>query len=407
MKTTIKIAWRNLWRNKLRTTVIIISIILGLWGSLFFMAMINGMNDNRISSAIDTYIGHIQIHQKNYLEDPKIDKTIVEAGKVIDIIKQSKDVKAYAPHTIIDAMLTTAKGNQGVKITGVIPRLEKNVSNIPTHLYQGTYLTRFKKPAVIIGKALADKLHLKINSKVKISFQNLQGDILSYAFRVEGIYKANNNMLEKMQVYVKQNDLTKLLGLSQSLVHEITVKLNRLKDTPKVKKLWQPQMSGNLVQTWDEVSPELGYAQEMMATFTYIFMFIILMALSFAIINTMLMAILERKRELGIMVAIGFNKHKLFGMIMLETLFLAAVATPIGMLLSYWTITYFGQHGITFLSVAKGLEHFGMSATIFTKLDKSFYVGITLLTLTTALLAAIYPAVKALSNNPIKAIREI
>jgi ABC-type lipoprotein release transport system permease subunit len=94
-------------------------------------------------------------------------------------------------------------------------------------------------------------------------------------------------------------------------------------------------------------------------------------------------------------------------MIMLETLFLAAVATPIGMLLSYWTIEYFGQHGLTFLSVAKGLEHFGMSATIYTKLDKSYYVGITVLTLTTALLAAIYPAVKALSNNPIEAIREI
>jgi ABC-type lipoprotein release transport system permease subunit len=407
MKTIIKIAWRNLWRNKLRTTVIIISIILGLWGSLFFMAMINGMNDNRISSAINTYLGHIQIHQKTYLEDPKMDKTIVQPDKVIAIIKQTKNVKAYAPHTIIDAMLTTAKGNQGVKITGVLPGLEKNISNIPTHLYQGTYLTRFKKPAVIIGKALADKLHLKINSKVKISFQNLQGDILSYAFRVEGIYKVNNDMLEKMQVYVKQKDLTKLLGLSQSLIHEIVVKLDRLKDAPKVKKLWQPQMSGNLVQTWDEVSPELGYAQEMMATFSYIFMVIILMALSFAIINTMLMAILERKRELGIMVAIGFNKRKLFWMIMLETLFLAAVATPIGMLLSYWTIEYFGRHGMTFLSVAKGLEHYGMSATIYTKLDKSFYMGITILTLTTALLAAIYPAVKALSNNPIEAIREI
>ncbi len=407
MKTIIKIAWRNLWRNKLRTSVIIISIILGLWGSLFFMAMINGMNENRISSAIDFYLAHIQIHRQGYQDDPKIDKTVIQVDKVIQIIKQSPVVTGYAPHTILPAMLTTTKGSRGIQLTGVAPELEKKVSKIPLTLVKGTYFTRFKKPSIIIGQALANKLHLKLQSKVKISFQNIQGDILSYAFRIEGIYKANNAMLEKSQIFIKQSDLTRLLNSSENLIHEIVIKLNDIKSAPIIKKEWQAQMNGNIVQTWDEVSPELGYAQEMMATFSYIFMAIILVALSFAIINTMLMAILERKRELGIMVAIGFNKQKLFVMIMLETLFLALIATPVGMYLSYVSIAYFGRHGLTFLDVAKGLEHFGMSATVYTKLPASYYWVITAMTLMTVLLAAVYPAKKSLSNKPIDAIREI
>ena len=407
MKTIIKIAWRNLWRNKLRTLVIIISIILGLWGSLFFMAMINGMNDNRISSAIDYYLAHIQIHRQDYPDNPKIDKTIVRPDKVLQVIKQSPEVTGYAPHTILQAMLTTTKGNRGIQLTGVVPELEKTVSKIPQPLVEGTYFTRFKKPSIVIGRALADKLHLKLNSKVKISFQNMQGDILAYAFRVEGIYKANNAMLEKMQVFIKQSDLTKLLNSHETLIHEVVVKLKNINSAEKNKKEWEAQMTGNLVQTWDEVSPELGYAQEMMATFSYIFMAIILIALSFAIINTMLMAILERKRELGIMISVGFNKRKLFLMIMLETLFLALIATPIGMYLSYASIAHFGEHGLKFLSVAKGLEHFGMSSTIYTKLPASYYWVITAMTLLTALFAAVFPAKKALSTNPIEAIRDI
>ncbi len=407
MKTIIKIAWRNLWRNKLRTTVIIISIILGLWGSLFFMAMINGMNDNRISSAIDYYLAHIQIHRKDYQDDPKIDKTIAQYDKVMQIVKQSPTVAGYATHTVLPAMLTTTKGNRGIQLTGVVPDLEKTVSKIPQTLVEGTYFTRFKKPSVIIGQALVKKLHLKLHSKVKISFQNMQGDILAYAFRIEGIYNANNAMKEQSEVFIKQSDLIRLLNNPDILIHEIVIKLNDIKSAPKIKNEWQSQIKDNNVQTWDEVSPELGYAQEMMATFSYIFMAIILIALSFAIINTMLMAILERKRELGIMVSVGFNKRKLFAMIMLETLFLALIATPVGMYLSYISIAYFGHYGLVFPAVAEGLEHFGMSATIYTKLPVTYYFVITTMTLLTALFAAVFPAKKALSTNPIEAIRDI
>ncbi len=407
MKTILKIAWRNLWRNKLRTSVIIFSIILGLWGSMFFMGMMNGMNENRISSAINTYLAHIQIHNSKYLDNPIINNNIKDVDKIVSFLQKDKRIKAFSKRSIIDAMASTSKGSTGIKLIGIDKNNEVKVSSIPTKLSEGSYLSKYKKPSVVIGKKLADKLGLKLKSKIKLSFQNLSGDVLSYAFRVEGIYKLNNSMIERSNVFIKKSDLNKLLNLSQDITHEILIKLNDIKQSEAVKKDLQAITSADTVQTWDEVAPELGYAQETMSTFAYIFMAIILVALSFAIINTMLMAVLERKRELGIMMAVGFNKTKLFLMIMTETLLIALIAAPLGLLISYATIHYFEQHGLHFLSVAQGMEYFGVGATIYTKLEPEYYWVILLMTLFTAFLSAVFPARKALNTKPIEAIREI
>ncbi len=406
MKTVLLIAWRNLWRNKLRTMVIIVSVILGLWGSMFFMSLMQGMNDSRINSAINTYLSHIQLHSKSFLEDPVLENKLQKSSELLSRIQSSKFVKAYSERLIVDAMLSTSKGSYGAKLIGVNPTHESRTSNIPKHLIAGSFLNKYKKPSVIIGKKLADKLGLKLRSKVKFSFQNKAGDILSYAFRVEGIYKINNAMIEGMNVYMKLSSLEQILQ-TQGEIHEIGIMLNDVQDMDKLKTSLQSISPQNRVQSWDEVSPELGYAQEMMATFSYIFLIIILIALAFAIINTMLMAVLERRRELGIMMAIGFNKRKLFAMVVVETILLAAISTPVGMFLSYQSIAYFGRNGLHFLSVSEGLEYLGISSKIYTHLDTQYYFTITLLTLFTTFVAALIPARKALGTEPIKAIREI
>ena len=406
MKTIITIAWRNLWRNKLRTSVIIISIILGLWGSMFLMGLMQGMNDSRISSAIDTYLSHVQIHNKEFREDPVLENYIHDLSDLMSRLDESPLIKAYSPRILIDAMVSTSKGSYGARLIGVIPEKEKNVSLIPSKLNEGSYLNKYKKPSIVIGNKLAEKLGVKLKSKVKFSFQNEQGDILSYSFRVEGIYKISNSMLEKVDVFIKQEDLEKILG-TQHRIHEVGILLNDIQDVKKAKAEFQQWDGQNKVEMWDEVSPELGYAQEMMATFSYIFMGIILIALAFAIINTMLMAVLERQRELGIMMAVGFNKLKLFLMIVFETIFLAVIATPIGMWISYQSIEYFGKHGLHFLSVSEGLEYFGMGSSIYTQLDGKYYVVIAFMTLLTTFIAALFPAKRALNTEPIKAIRDV
>ncbi len=386
--------------------VIIISIILGLWGSIFFMGLMQGMNDNRISSAIDTYLSHIQIHNKSFLENPVLENNIRESSAFRSALQSSPYVKAYSERLIADAMLSTSKGSYGARLIGVNPEHERRTSTISAHLIAGSFLNKYKKPSIVIGKKLADKLGVKLKSKVKFSFQNEAGDVLSYAFRVEGIYKINNSMIEGINVYLKLPALERMLQ-THGKIHEIGIMLYDIKDMSKLKNSLQSLSSQDRVQSWDEVSPELGYAQEMMSTFSYIFLTIILIALAFAIINTMLMAVLERRRELGIMMAVGFNRRRLFAMVVIETILLSAIATPAGLFLSYQTIAYFGRNGLHFLSVSEGLEYFGIASKIYTHLDPHYYVSITLLTLLTTFVAALIPARKALDTKPVEAIREI
>ena len=312
-------------------------------------------------------------------------------------------VTAYTKRLVLQGMASTAHGNYGVKIMGIFPDKEKNVTDISEKLVQGTYLYKLKRNPIIIGEKLANKLGVKVNSKVVLNFQDSNNNTVSTGFRVEGIFKTINSSFDEENVFVKYDDLAPLVSLSGKY-HEIAILCDNITETETVENQIK---TNNSVESWDQLSPELGYAQEAMSNFIYIFMGIILLALAFGIVNTMLMAVLERKREIGMLLSVGMDKRKVFTMIILETLFLAFIAALLGVLLSIWTIEYFGRHGINLSAVAKGLESLGMGARVFTKLPFAMYVDITLMTLSVALIAAVIPARRALKLNPAEAVKAI
>lgn len=403
MKTLLMIAWRNVWRNKLRSSIVIASVVLGIWSGLFIMAMVSGMNDQRLSSFINTNLSHIQIHNAGFQENFDKKDTIIGSNTLLKEIDTMSHVTAYTKRLVLQGMASTAHGNYGVKIMGIFPDEEKNVTDISEKLVQGTYLYKLKRNPIIIGEKLANKLGVKVNSKVVLNFQDSNNNTIATGFRVEGIFKTINSSFDEENVFVKYDDLAPLVSLSGKY-HEIAILCDNITETETVKSQIK---TNNSVESWDQLSPELGYAQETMSNFIYIFMGIILLALAFGIVNTMLMAVLERKREIGMLLSVGMDKRKVFTMIILETLFLAFIAALLGVLLSIWTIEYFGRNGINLSAVAKGLESLGMGARVFTKLPFAMYVDITLMTLSVALIAAIIPARRALKLNPAEAVKAI
>lgn len=403
MKTLLMIAWRNVWRNKLRSSIVIASVVLGIWSGLFIMAMVSGMNDQRLSSFINTNLSHIQIHNAGFQENFDKKDTIIGSNTLLKEIDTMSHVTAYAKRLVLQGMASTAHGNYGVKIMGIFPDKEKNVTDISEKLVQGTYLYKLKRNPIIIGEKLANKLGVKVNSKVVLNFQDSNNNTVSTGFRVEGIFKTINSSFDEENVFVKYDDLAPLVSLSGKY-HEIAILCDNITETETVENQIK---TNNSVESWDQLSPELGYAQEAMSNFIYIFMGIILLALAFGIVNTMLMAVLERKREIGMLLSVGMDKRKVFTMIILETLFLAFIAALLGVLLSIWTIEYFGRNGINLSAVAKGLESLGMGARVFTKLPFAMYVDITLMTLSVALIAAVIPARRALKLNPAEAVKAI
>ena len=205
---------------------------------------------------------------------------------------------------------------------------------------------------------------------------------------------------------MKKEDLQKVLGKGQA-IHEIGIICNAFEDATKVAQGINTFSPKNKAETWGEIAPELGYAQEMMSGIIYIFMSIILVALSFGIINTMLMAVLERKRELGMLMSVGMNKRKVFYMVIFETLFISFVAAPAGIIISYLMISYFGTHGIDLSAVGEGLEELGIGTRVFTQLPVEHYINISLLTFFLTFLSSIIPARRALKLDPAEAVRAL
>ncbi len=401
----LKLAWKNLWRNKVRSRTIILSIILGLTGGIFSVALFNGLTEQKLSNAIETQTAHIQIHKKKFLDDYDIRKSIHNHNLVSKTIKENPLVKGYVTRVVTTGMMTSASGGSGVQAFGVDPKEEKKVSKIYDRIIDGKYFEGIKKNPIVIGEKLAEKLDAKVRSKIVLNTQDKEGNIVGSAFRVVGIFKTNSSNFDEANVFVKKKDLWKLLKANGS-IHEIAVVVEDEDLSDKVKEGFVSKLDSKLeIETWKEIQPELAVMSDFSERVYLFFIAIILIALGFGILNTMLMAIFERTKEIGVLMAVGMSKSKVFGMIILESTFLALIGATLGMILSITLISWTGSSGINLSAFQQGFESFGVGTIIYPQLSIGFYFQLMLMVILSAILFSIYPAFKALKLNPVEAIR--
>ena len=404
--TLIKIGWRNIWRNKKRSLVVILSIVLGLYGGLIISSLMITLNSQRMNTAINTYLADIQIHDKEFSKEYSLSDTISNIYYLEEKLKKDNRVKAYSKRVVINGMLSNSTGSYGVNVLGINPESEMKVTNVYTKIIEGDYFESKRSNTMVVGKKLADKLNLRLRSKVVIAFQDVNGDITSLLFRIEGIFKSGNGMFDDYNVFVKNNSIFSNLP-DLNGYHEIPI-LTINDDVTESLKLDLQKINNTLdVKFWGDIAVELAYANKMMSSFLYIFMLIVLSGLSFGIINTMLMAILERKKEIGMLMSIGMSKIYIFLMICLETVFLSLVAIPFSVLITYITIDYFSVSGIDLSVVGSGLENFGVGTILYLKLPIKYYINLSLLVILISSISSIFPAIRALKINPAEATKSI
>lgn len=402
----LQIAWKNIWRNKVRSLVVITAVMLGLWAGAFILSYVFGMIDQRLQDAIGNEISHLQLHHPEYKKDYDPQYYIPGSGDIFRAIKDNEGVKAASGRVLATGMVASAINSAGGKFIGIHPRDENHLTKFQEKIIEGDYLDDSDKNKIIIGKKLAQKLKVKPGSKVVLTFQDIEGTIVAGAFRIKGIFKSYNTALEENNLYVMANDLSQILG-SQGEFHEVAVLVEDANQVDAYVAMLQGEYPGLLVENWGTIAPELSLMIESLDQYMVIFLTIILLALSFGIVNTMLMAVLERVREIGMLMAIGMNKLRLFGMISLETIFLVLVAAPCGLLLAYLTIQYLGQNGLDLSGMYEGHAAYGFKPIIYPKLEAFYYARIMYLVIIAALLSSIYPAITALKLDPVKAIRKI
>jgi len=405
----IKIAWRNIWRSRMRSAVVIFAIASGLVGGLFSSAWMNGMAVQRVQSTFALETAHIQFHHPEFSDNFDIKKTIKSTKTKLKEIAETDGVKAVTSRFKTSAMAATANKNMGVTLVGVRTEGEKEVFDLYKKIdsSSGSFFETSKKNSIVISKALAKELKVKLKSKIVLTFQDYNGEITGAAFKVVGIFKTDNSTWDKMHVFVQADDLAAVLEIPDDESHEIDILLEDYTQASLLSAQMQKKYGDILSEDWSEIQPYISFLTEYMNIMMGVFMAIILGALGFGIVNTMLMVILERTRELGMLMAIGMTKRRVFMMIMLETLFLALVGALIGEVLSMLLIYYYGITGIDISSMAEGMESVGYSAMTFPVLEAYRYVQITMMVIIIGILASIYPAIKGLKLDPAEAIRTI
>lgn len=400
----LNLAWRNIWRNKRRSLIIIAAIAVGLLCGLFTSAIMFGMGESLINTTIDRDLAHIQIHTKTFEDDKLLADTIPSALTIVEDIRSKPNVTGVSARLIIDGMISSATSSGGVRITGILSQDEMTVTSVHNNIVAGKYFESDQSNQILLGYKLAENLGIKEKSKIVLSFQGLDGSIIYGAFRVKGIFRTESTMFDRSTVFIEENDILSLLG-SDPIYHEIAVRLNSSQNVDTVYDNLAGSYKNLSIKSWKELAPELKLMDEMIGLQLSIFMGVILFALLFGITNTMLMSVLERVREFGVLMAIGMKRKKVFSMIILETIILSIVGGIAGMILAVITITYFGFAGIDLSAFAAGLSEWGLGTTLYPVLPISFYLSITVMILLTAVFSAMYPAIKAIKLKPAKAIR--
>lgn len=413
----LKIAWRNIWRSKTRSIVVILSVAIGVWALSFVLSFSNGITYTFIQNAIRNQYSHIQIHNPKFPEDKNSKYFIENKSGVLEKLRKIPEIEAVTSRIISNGMVSSSRGARGVQIMGIDPEHEIPVTHFDKHLTEGDYFSAGKTNQILISERIAEKLKVKLRSRIVLTFQNMDGDITAAAFRVVGLFNTGNMITDESVVYVVDEDLKKNLipGLNDNsaikyptdIAHEIAIYLKDSKNVTAIKDQLKNIFPNELVQDYWELSPDVELYETQIETSNSIITVIFMLALIFGIINTMLMAVLERYKELGMLMAIGLNKVKIFSMIVLETLMLASVAAPIGLIASFVTVYLLQDKGIDLSAFAKGLERFGMETTIFPVLDFGQYARIAFAVFITALLASIYPARKAVKLKPVEALHKI
>jgi ABC-type lipoprotein release transport system permease subunit len=471
----LEIAWKNIWRNKTRSLIVIAAITIGVFAGVFTIAAMNSSVVQRIDSAVNEELSHIQINNKDFRSSADIRNIIKDYSSVISVLESTPGIKNTTGRIVIRGIASTSSKSTGVEITGIDIEKEKEIFTLSQKLIPGTgsyfgsdtkfntvfigeklakdlniirfilsreALERLKAgglPAAIISKleSIKDqryptdkkfseavgniltsqekkKFGLKIKdaawsyregSKIILSFLDINNDQTSAVFRISGIFRTNNDMFEALSLFIPINELRALTGMKEDTYHRVIARLDDSDMTDEITPKLRESLSGLEVMNWKEIQPDLAMIADMVQQIYGIFMAIILAALAFGIVNTMLMSVLERTRELGMLAAIGMNRRKIFSMIMLESVFLSLVGGIMGMAVGGAVIAATAEKGINLVKYSDGMEAMGYSAHLFPTINAQFFIMTTILIVLTGILSSVYPARKALKLNPVEAIR--
>ena len=402
----VMLAWRNLWRNHRRTIVMLAAISVGVWAMIFMTALIRGMVSDMVSDGLHTLPGHVQAHNPQYRDDPSISNLLSMSDAEIAAAFADADFAGWAARLRVPAIISSERESRGVTLLGVDPLQEVSISAIGSNVAEGRNLENANDNGVVIGRKLAEKLDTEIGKRIVLMSQDPDNEIADRGFRIVGLFTANLEANEEAFVLVGKDAAQKMLRIGDQ-VSEVAVVGNDYRDVASL----QSDVSARLgdateTLTWQELNTYLDSMLRVMDGFVLVWMIVIFLALSFGLVNTLVMAVFERVREIGLMLALGMRPASILGQIIIESIFLLVLGLVIGNALSYASIIPL-QDGIDISAVAKGMEMMGASSILYPELLMKDVVMANIVVLLLGFIASLSPAWRASRYEPIEAINKV
>jgi putative ABC transport system permease protein len=400
---TIKMAWRNIWRNKTRSTAVILAVILGLTAGIFSSALVEGVMLSRFENFIEKQISHIQVHHPDFIREREVFQLIPENRHIIDQIAAMPSVKGATLRSKNQSMIASATYTGGIELTGVLPQQEHQTTEFASNIVAGNYLSIEPTNEILIGASMSKKMKVDVGSRIVLSFQDQDNNLISASFLVVGLFDTGYKRFDESNAFVHLHQISEYLDIDDQF-HELAVLAHNPENLNEIVNALEPFFPDMRIRTWQEVSPELEIMMASSGMFSYIFVILILIGLAFGLLNTMLMAVFERTREIGMLMAIGMNKRKLFLLIIIETLFLSLSGTAIGIILAIALVSWTGHIGIDLSAFSDVMKELGVDPVIYPTLDLSFTYVLPFIVVAISIISALYPASKALGLKPAEAI---
>lgn len=404
---TLTLAWRNLFKRNRQSLILLMAISIGLAGLIFLQAMMDGFYDLMIRSVVDTSMGYIQVHEKDYLLKQDIKQAITDVDQVTDKISRVPHVKGVSPRVLVNGFFSSPESSNYGRLYGVNPLLEDTVTVINGKLVNGKNLEKDDMYGAFIGQALADKLKLDIDDKIVIQSKDVTGNVSGSAFRVRGTFRTPSKDFDKTNVYITLDAARKMLGLKNE-VQEIAVRVDAQKNVNKAAQgiITALNNPGLEVKTWQQLDPLLTQEIEMSNQFSAIFYLIVFVALAFGIINAYLMEIFDRIKEFGIMMSLGVKPSGIFAVLMVESVLLAVAGAVLGSLLGIVLVNVILNNQLNLGEIGKGMEYMGLSRIIPLIVTKQALLLCSASTMIAVILSTVYPAIRASLFKPVEAIRQ-
>ncbi|MCB1678329.1 MAG: ABC transporter permease [Halioglobus sp.] len=397
------LAWRNLWRNYRRTLIMLLAIGLGVWAMIFMAAVMRGMTDEMVRNGLHTLPGEVQIHQRDYRRDPSVVNSMAPPSGALLQALQQPPVVAWAARVRVPAVLASERGSRGVTLLGVDPQAEAPLGSLPQELVAGRFLSGADDRGLVLGASLARRLETGLGKRVVIMSQDPHNNVADRGARVVGIYRARLSGTEERFLYAGRSVVQDMLGMGGA-VSEVAASAGDYRHVAA----WYPRIAAAAgadleVVSWTELDPFLDTMLGVQDGFSLVFMVVIFLALSFGLINTLVMAVFERIREIGLMQALGMRPRLILAQILLESLFLLVLGLAAGNLLALLSIVPL-ESGIDISGVALGMEMMGMGNTLYPVLALRDMLMSTGVVVTLGLLASLLPAWRAARLDPVRAL---